>query len=78
MIAAIVLDPDGCVADVKWQRQLSPSTGTPVWSNIVGADGATQTPNIGDEGMVQRHHTVTARSLLQTHSLFRAFDVLSQ
>ena len=29
-------------------------------------------------GIVHRHHTVTAHSLLQTHTFFRAFHVLNQ
>ena len=53
-LTATLTDPDGMVTNAEWQWQWSPSSGMQSWSDVPGAERATYSPTMADEGMLLR------------------------
>ena len=53
-LTATLDDPDGMVTGAAWQWRSSPDQAQPSWSDVAGAEAATYTPVVADEGMLLR------------------------
>ena len=53
-VTASLSDDDGGVTGEMWRWQRSPSSGTPIWTDITGATTAAYTPVAADEGALLR------------------------